>query len=209
MKTLNVGILCALLVLTASSVFTQKARPRTRTKTTSTATKKTATTTKKTELPTPAKPEPVKTGKIDLEAGLIFNSGDIKPVGRTTFYLLKDDAEKIILTQPLLDLYNQDRAKYGRSESLSTWSMFGAVLYMNGQITPNFASAAKTALESATAGSTTTGFDGKATFDNVPVGDYYIFGYYKVGKNTTYWNIPITVKPGDNKVILDNENMKG
>jgi hypothetical protein len=227
MKTLNMGILCALLALTASSVFAQKPRPRSATKTTSTATKKTATTTKeKTESPAPTKPAPIKAGKIDLEAGLIFKSGDIKPVGRTTFYLLKDNAEKIFLTQEYLDTYNRDMAAFWSKmigdnprlqalqrdkqidKTLDKWSLYEAVLDMDGRMAPNFAVAVKNGLDAAAVVATTTGFDGKATFDNVPVGNYHIFGYYKVGENTTYWNLPITVKPGDNKIILDNDNTR-
>jgi hypothetical protein len=151
----------------------------------------------------------VKTGRIDLEAGLIFNSGDVKPVGRATFYLLKEDASKIILTQPHLDAHNQDIGRFGRTETLDKWSMYGAVLYIDGSLSPTFALAVKTALDAASVGQTTTGFDGKATFQDVPVGDYFLFGYYTIGKQTTYWNLPVTVKAGANKVVLDNNNMKG
>lgn len=152
---------------------------------------------------------PVKMGSVDLEAGLVFNSGDVKPVGRATFYLLKEDASKIVLTQSHLDAHNVDIGRFGRTETLDKWSMYGAVLYMDGSLSPTFALAAKKALDAASVGQTTTGFDGKATFQNVPVGDYFLFGYYKFGKQTTYWSLPVTVKVGANKVVLDNDNMRG
>jgi len=56
---------------------------------------------------------------------------------------------------------------------------------------------------------TSTGFDGKATFGNVPVGDYFLFGYYTFERQTTYWNIPVSIKAGTNKLVLDNNNMRG
>src|SRR5437868_2853289 len=33
---------------------------------------------------------------LTLEAGLVYKSGDVKPVPRNEFYLLDDDAEKIL-----------------------------------------------------------------------------------------------------------------
>ncbi len=152
---------------------------------------------------------PVRTGTVDLEAGLVFNSGDVKPVGRATFYLLREDPGKIILTQPHLDAHNLDIGRFGRTETLDKWSMYAAVLYMDGSLSPTFAIAVKKALDAASVGQTTTGFDGKATFQDVQVGDYFLFGYYKIGKQTTYWSLPVTVRAGANKLILDNNNMKG
>lgn len=151
---------------------------------------------------------PVKKGSVDVEAGLVFNSGDVKPVGRATFYLLTEDPSKIILTQPHLDAHNTDIGRFGRTETLDKWSMYGAVLYMDGSLSPTFAIAVKRALDGAAVGQTTTGFDGKATFADIPAGDYFLFGYYKIGKQTTYWSLPVTVKAGSNKVILDNNNMR-
>jgi hypothetical protein len=187
-----------MLTVSISSAFGQKPRPRTAPKATSATTKKPAT-------------KAVAKGSIQLEAGLVFNSGDVKPVGRATFYLLKEDAKKVIITQEHLDLFNNDSSRLSvtRNPTLENWSLYGAVLYMDGSLAPTFATTVKNDLDKVKVATTTTGFDGKATFDNVPVGDYYIFGVYKFGKQTTYWNLPISVKAGGNKIILDNENMRG
>lgn len=150
-----------------------------------------------------------KKGNVDIEAGLVFNSGDVKPVGRATFYLLREDATKIVLTQPHLDAHNLDIGRFGRTETLDKWSMYAAVLYMDGSLSPTFAVAAKKSIDAASVAQATTGFDGKATIQDVPVGDYFLFGYYKFGKQTTYWSLPISVKAGTNKVVLDNDNMRG
>jgi hypothetical protein len=179
--------LCLLIIFTASISFGQKARPRSNA------------------------PKPKTTikanGTVELEAGLLFNSGDTKPVARATFYLLKENPEKIILTQENVDLYNKDTSKYSiRPETLSEWSMYGAALSMDGYASPSFAIAAKKSLEASSTASGTTGFDGKATLTSVPTGDYYLFGYYRFGKQTTYWNIPVSVKTGVNKIVLDNNN---
>jgi uncharacterized protein YdeI (BOF family) len=190
-------------MLTSSAAFAQKSRPRSTGAKSKVATKSQP----KPEPKAEAKPAPVRTGKIDLEAGLVFNSGDVKPVVRADFYLFKDNAEKIVITQKHLDLYNQEIVPRGTTETLNGWSMYGAVLYMNGRLTPSFAVAVKKSLESSSVASSTTGLDGKATLEDVPVGDYYLFGYYKFGRETAYWNIPVSVKPGTNKIILSNDNM--
>src|SRR5207237_730142 len=35
-------------------------------------------------------------GNLNIEAGIVFNSGDVKPVARAEFYLLDKDADEII-----------------------------------------------------------------------------------------------------------------
>lgn len=149
-----------------------------------------------------------KKGNIDLEAGLVFNSGDVKPVGRVTFYLFREDGKKVLLTQEHFDAYSQDTARFGLPNSFDKWSLYEAVLYMDGRVAPTFALAAKKAIDTAAINQATTGFDGKASFSDVPVGDYFLFGYYSFGKQTTYWNIPLSVKQGTNKIVLDNDNMQ-
>jgi hypothetical protein len=197
MKNLHILAFCLVVILISSISCTQKSSP--------------SSTDSKSEPAT--KPEtaakPVTKGKIELEAGLVFKSGDVKPVARTNFYLLKDNAEKIIVTQEHLNLYNQEIARFGsKPKTLDKWGMYEAVLYMNGRIAPSFAIAAKKSLESSKVASTTTGFDGKATLEDVDIGDYFLFGDYQIDKQATYWNIPVSVKAGTNKVILSNDNMR-
>ncbi len=179
MKNTSILTLCLLITFTASISFGQKARPRSNASKPKTATKAVA------------------KGNLELEAGLIFNSGDVKPVGRATFYVLKENAEKIILTQEIFDILNREREQESSSittRSFDKWSLYGAVHRMDGEYTPNYAIAAKKALETASVGSGVTGFDGKAIIKNIPIGDYFIFGYYKFGKQITYWNAPVSIK---------------
>ena len=55
------------------------------------------------------------TGSLELEAGLVFNSGDVKPVGRATFYLLKQSADSLIRTRANFDLFTKDKRSKGLS----------------------------------------------------------------------------------------------
>lgn len=159
------------------------------------------------------------TGSLALEAGLVFNSGDVKPVSRLEFFLLKADPEALIRNRETFELFKNDTkafdAKYGGGfpgltdqKTFESWSFHEAVLYMgNPEIRPTFAVAATKAIVDNKVASTMTGFDGKGVFENVPVGDYYIFANYKIGKQTAIWRVPVTIKAGANKIILDNNNM--
>jgi hypothetical protein len=96
-----------------------------------------------------------------------------------------------------------------KAQTLDKWNMYEAVLYMDGNLTPTFAVAVKKSLDAAAISQTSTGFDGKATLENIPGGNYFVFGFYRFGKQTTYWSVPVSIKPGTNKLILDNNNMQG
>jgi hypothetical protein len=189
MKITSILTLCLLITFTASISFGQKARPRSKAAKPKTTTKAVA------------------KGTLDLEAGLLFKSGDVKPVGRATFYLLKEDAETVLLTQEHLDIHNQE-AQF-KAKSLTDWSMYGAVISLSSDgITPNTTTALKKAINNVTVASETTGFDGKTTFTNIPTGNYYLFGTYRFNRSSIYWNLPISIKAGTNKIILDNNNQR-
>src|SRR5262245_60248789 len=47
--------------------------------------------------PTPSLPTTTTTGSLSIEAGLIFESGDVKPVARTTFYLMDADLREVLM----------------------------------------------------------------------------------------------------------------
>jgi hypothetical protein len=187
MKNSSIFTLCLLITFTASISFGQKARPRSKALKPKTTTKAVA------------------KGNLQLEAGLLFESGDVKPVGRATFYLLKENAEKLLLTQEHLNIFNQE-ARY-KEKSVADWGMYSAVISLSSDgITPITTTALKKAINDATIASETTGFDGKTTFTNIPTGDYYLFGTYRLNNSSTYWNLPVSIKAGANKIILDNNN---
>jgi hypothetical protein len=51
-----------------------------------------------------------------------------------------------------------------------------------------------------------TDFDGKATFDDVPPGNYWLFGQTETRAAFTLWDLPIELKAGENKKILLDQN---
>jgi hypothetical protein len=54
----------------------------------------------------------------------------------------------------------------------------------------------------------TTDFNGQATFSAVPVQRVFVNGLTELGggSSLTAWSVPIDLKPGENKLILSNDN---
>jgi hypothetical protein len=161
----------------------------------------------------PTKPKPKATtkslakGNIELEAGLTYRSGDSKPVARVKVYLIKEDLKNVFLTQKHLDMYNEFATTPGfKINSLDEWTLYGAVINWEQAVNPTLNAVLKESLAKITITSEITGFDGKATFTNIPTGNYFLFAFYRPNTQGNLWNVPISVKPGINKIILDNNN---
>jgi hypothetical protein len=121
-------------------------------------------------------------GNLSIEAGIIFDSGQVNPVARAGFYLLNADAEEVIhLKDITLDLNFPIFESGGVSRAITA-------------IEPHIISLA------------TTNFQGKALFQPVKTGNYYLFGFTKAGKSAVVWNLQISIKSGTNSIILDNNN---
>jgi hypothetical protein len=155
-----------------------------------------------------------RTGNLNLEAGLVFKNGDVKPVARVEFLLLRNHPEDLIRTRKLHPIYESDVSQHKlysgermfKPTTFDEWTFRSAALAVKATFAPNFFQAAANALAGSTVASSITGFDGKTTFENVPVGDYFIFGRYQVDERAAMWGLPVTIKVGTNKMILDNHN---
>lgn len=156
----------------------------------------------------------VRTGNLHLEAGLVFKNGDVKPVARVEFLLLRNNPENLIRTRELHSMYESDASQHKLESgqrifertAFDGWTFRSAALAINTFVAPNFFRAANKVLAENSVASGVTGFDGKATFENVPVGDFFIFGKYKVEEQAAVWSVVVTIKSGANKMILDNNN---
>jgi hypothetical protein len=69
-----------------------------------------------------------------------------------------------------------------------------------------FGPAAETALKPHIVQTVTTGFDGKATFEAVAAGTYYLMGMSSTPKGYVIWNLKVELKAGKNSVTLDQNN---
>lgn len=143
---------------------------------------------------TPA-PTPTPLSTLSIEVGLIYDNGDVKPVARTTFYVLDEDMSVILKSVP--DLIDAERR-----------SLLGPLL----QLLIDTNDKAKydaiiAAIKSHTVASATTDFGGKAKFSSLQPGVRFLYGEFNAGRNYAVWDMKIELKVGDNLALtLDNKN---
>lgn len=135
-------------------------------------------------------------GSLSVEAGLIFNSGDVKPVARVQFYLLDMD---------LKDILSQAEVKPDDKLDLDLLTTFAFALSYPNLYQDTFEKSLP-AVKLHSIYTATTDFQGKTQFSNLKSGNYYVYGFTKVGKSTVLWNLNTLIKAGQNSVTLDNNN---
>jgi hypothetical protein len=146
---------------------------------------------------------------LSIEAGLVYKSGDVKPVARSEFYLLDDDAEKI-----LKDAKIEKKGKLRNWKEVSLLDAYAASKLCVSRLTRcpalrdswDLVRDADSALKSHIIKGATTGFDGKASFEAVPAGTYYVMGVYLRDESFVSWNVKVELKSEAQQMILDQNN---
>ena len=141
---------------------------------------------------------------LSFETGLVFKSGDVKPVARATFYLLDDDLAKILRTAGLVAPRNYSGS--GNTDEDLVDAYASSIKYRIMGAYKEFGPAAENAVRPHIIQTITTGFDGKATFETVAAGTYYLMGMSETPKGYVIWNLKVELKPGKNFVTLDQNN---
>jgi len=144
------------------------------------------------------------TGGLSIEAGLVFRSGDIKPVARTVFYLL-DAHPGNILKEAGIKPADKSGMDLEDPEKL-LFSLGLAMRYAELPSEQPFLAAAMEALKPHILQTVTTDFGGKAQFQPVVVGSYYLMGVAQTPKGLALWNIKVELNPGQNSFTLDQNN---
>lgn len=141
-------------------------------------------------------PTPKKEGVVSIEAGLVFQSGDIKPVARTMFYLLDESAVKLMRQSGV-------KSSDGGKSDIAIAGAYGISSKFNNN--PN-ASRANALIKKHSIQSVTTDFGGKAKFPPVPQGSYYLFGISSTPKGFSIWDVKINLNATETSVTLDQNN---
>jgi len=134
-----------------------------------------------------------------IEAGLVYKSGDVKPVARTTFHLL-DTSLANILESAGLEAQDTLRDGVDERDYVSTYGL--RTLYPDEEFYPK----ATEAISSHIVQSATTDFSGKAKFAPVPAGIYYVMAVHATARGFAAWNLKIELKDGENVLTLDQNN---
>jgi hypothetical protein len=146
-----------------------------------------------TPTPTPAPAPTPAESTLAIEAGLIFKSGDVKPVARATFYLLDADAETILREAAF-------------SHDATGSSMAVIISMILGLDDPKY-NAVKATFAKHVVAQQVTDFGGKAKFSSLQPGVRFLFGQYSVGRTSAVWYQTVDLKPGmDLALTLDNDN---
>ncbi len=157
---------------------------------------------KPTATPTPA-PTPT-IGSLSVEAGLIYESGDVKPVARTTFILLDEDLR--IILKP----FGETPGTLGSMMDLLRHISEGSSTTIDKEHQEKARaeySQIKSAVESHIVATATTDFSGKAKFESLAPGIRFVYGEFRVGDERVAWNVKVELAAGkDAALILDNSN---
>lgn len=151
-----------------------------------------------------SQPSAASPGTVSVEAALVYRSGDVKPVARTIFYLLDEDLAKILRNAGLKTVGLS--ASRGDTDYLLLFTYGLAMTYPSNSDYVNFYPLARDAVQSHLKYKATTDFKGQAQFEDVKPGSYFVYGVTETVKGFALWNLPVEVKSGNLKVVLDQNN---
>lgn len=144
-----------------------------------------------------------------VQAGVVFQSGEVIPISRTAFYLFEEDAIKTLFTKDTKVAAIADATSNGnkfillglKDDHLPTYlSLLGR------QNFPKFQASVASIISDKAKYKVITDFKGNASFDDLKSGNYYLFGFSNVRNNLLMWNVEIKI-PEQKTIILDQNNM--
>jgi hypothetical protein len=149
-----------------------------------------------------------------MEAKIIYNMGGAQSVARQKFYLLnadpfapngakfqekydaaKTNEEKVVLTLASTLLFSLQKFASDKQIKAGEEKVLLGIVDKTKIIWGDYL--VKEVI---------TDFDGKASFDDVPPGKYWIFSQSETRAAFALWNLPIELKSGENKILLDQNN---
>jgi hypothetical protein len=145
-----------------------------------------------------------KKATLEIETGIIYRTGEVMPVARTTFYVLDDNAITIAKAAGIQP----------RSETLSIFKDIDKALVSDistslaGQYQNLYADFGATflkAIEPHIIAKFMTDFSGKASVPNLEAKQYYLFGAGATRRSSALWNLPIDLSK-ETHIVLDQNN---
>jgi hypothetical protein len=135
---------------------------------------------------------------ISIKVAIIYNLGGAQAVAREDFYLLTKDAIQAWKEHGLL--------KKDERTTLDDTILFRLEFLADRfNVSQKKPSKFAEAIKPYTVKTVTTDFEGNATFESVPEGDYYIYGITETRGGYAVWSYKVSTQ--ENKtVLLDNKN---
>ena len=170
-------------------------------------------------------------GRLSIEAQSIYNAGGPQPVAHDTFYLLDADLLDVEVPKAPEPRKGVTREEVVQAMSRLTPAQQLKLMIMIAQYNKTVQEAARQrgvdtpdtpANMARTIGlnvellkrekathfiqAATTDFQGRTTFESIEPGDYWIMGATQTRADFAFWNHKVSIKPGENKVLLDQSN---
>lgn len=147
-------------------------------------------------------------GSIEIEAAVIYKSGEVVPAARSKFYLLTDSAESLFNTDAMRSLYLADASKSmgGSADKNPQLADIVRGAYRYEILYPTMTEAFRTALSKSIKKEITTDFAGKGVFSDLPAGTYHLLGMTSTRRSSAIWSMTVEVTSGSLKLMLDQNN---
>lgn len=137
------------------------------------------------------------TGRLTIEAAVIYSLGGPQPVARETFYLLRRDPTEIV----------REAGTQGQDAEELFGNFFLVRSYMSFENDDIGKNKFNERIKQATAFSATTDFAGKTEFVNLPVGEqFHLFAITETRSGHCVWNQKLEIRPGLTHLMLDQKN---
>lgn len=125
------------------------------------------------------------TGTLQIEVQIVYNVGGPQPAARDTFFLFNVDPTELPIPN----------ARHGDASSAALQITFP---YRRADI--------DAVIKPHVVQTVVTDFKGQATFENLKPGDYWLVGSTKTRSDDAYWLYKVSIKAGENKVQLSQDN---
>lgn len=155
-------------------------------------------------------------GSLSIEAQIVYNMGGPQPVARQNFYLLNIDPFTLRAEDARVKLQFEN-AKSDTERQL--FAVAGMQLIMLQELTKSdkltrdnakqflgMVDASKPYWEGHLVQSVQTDFSGKAVFNKLRPGKYWLLGQSETRAEFALWNVPVKVGLGKNTLLLDQNN---
>lgn len=130
-------------------------------------------------------------GSVVIEAKVATRSGAPQPVRDEKFYLLDKDLDSILSEADIETIPGQ-----------TLLNSFGLSVVSPDKY-PDINKRALAAINRHIKYNGLTGTTGQAQLKDVKPGSYYLFGITKTRSGFAIWNSPVTIQPGDNRLVLE------
>jgi hypothetical protein len=129
-------------------------------------------------------------GVVNIEAKVTDTTGKTDPVEKEKFYLLDKQLESILSEANIKSIDGQTLV-----------NTFGLSVLNPGKYS-DINKKALEAIEDHVKYDTLSDSSGKAQLKGVEPGSYYLFAIHKTTNGFAIWNSPVTIKPGQNPIVL-------